>query len=133
MTHTEIPEDTEKRSSDLSPEMLRGRILGAVGLAVKARGCLIGTNASVDAMREGKGFLLIPASDISDNTKKRLVGTAEYHNIPYLHAPVTKSDLMHAVGKTSDTAAVLFTDRGFVKIIEKLGMEIHTTNTEVLN
>ncbi len=109
------------------------RILGAVGLAVKARAALVGTTLSVERMRADKGELLITACDISENTRKRLVGTAEFHHIPYVLTELTKAELSHVAGKKSDTAAVLLTDKGFVKIVEKTGIKIHTTNTEVLD
>lgn len=107
------------------------RILGAVGLAVKARACVVGTTLSVEKMRADKGELLIVADDISENARKRLVGTAEFHHIPYVLGSFSKALLAHAAGKKSDTAAVLFIDQSFVKIIEKTGVKIHTTNTEV--
>ena len=40
------------------------RILGAVGLAVRARACVVGTTLSVEKMRADKGELLITACDI---------------------------------------------------------------------
>ena len=81
------------------------RILGAVGLAVKVRAALVGTTLSVERMRADKGELLITACDISENTRKRLVGTAEFHHIPYVLTELTKAELSHAAGKKSDTAA----------------------------
>ena len=107
------------------------RILGAVGLAVRARACVVGTTLSVEKMRADKGELLITACDISENTRKRLIGTAEYHHIAYVTTDIPKGTLAHATGKKSDTAAVLLTDKSFVKIVEKTGIRIHTTNTEV--
>lgn len=108
------------------------RILGAVGLAARARKCQTGTEICVDYMRAGKGKLLVVASDISDNTKKKLVKTAVFHKIPYTEPGIDKGSLANAVGKKSDAAAVLLMDGGFVKIIENLGVEIHITDTEVL-
>lgn len=116
-----------------SPELVRRKLLGAVGLAAKARRCVAGTQLCVETMRSDKGVLLAAARDISDNTKKRLFGAALAHRIPFVLPDVTKAELAHAAGKKADAAAVLFMDEGFVKIIDKLGMEIHTTNTEVLN
>lgn len=108
------------------------KILGAVGLAARARKCFTGTEICVDYMRAGKGKLLVVASDISENTRKKLVKTAVFHKIPYMEPGIDKGSLANAAGKKSDTAAVLINDSGFVKIIEKLDVEIHTTDTEVL-
>lgn len=112
---------------------IRQKLLGAVGLAAKARGCVIGTTLCVEKMRADKGELLLVAGDISDNTRKRLCGTAEYHRIPYIETDLPKAVLAHTVGKKADTAAILLTAPGFAKIIEKQGIKIHTTNTEVLD
>ena len=109
------------------------KILGAVGLAAKARKLISGTELCVDYMRAGKGKLLIVASDISDNTRKKLIKTAVFHKIPYTEPEVDKGSLAHAVGKKSDAAAVLLNDSGFAKIIENLNVEIHITDTEVLD
>ncbi len=120
----------------------KAKFFGAVGLAVRARGCLTGTELCVEAMRKNKGVLLAAACDISDNTKKRLFGTARSHGIAYTYLGVSKSELAHIAGKKSDTAAVLFTDCGFVKILDKLENPLtiytndnytHLTNTEVLD
>lgn len=109
------------------------KTLGAIGLAAKARKLITGTELCVDYMRAGKGKLLIVASDISDNTRKKLIKTASFHQIPYAVPGVDKGSLAHAVGKKSDAAAVLLNDSGFVKIIENLKVEIHITDTEVLD
>lgn len=108
------------------------KILGAVGLAARARKCLTGTDICVDYMRLGKGKLLIVASDISENTRKKLVKTAVYHKIPYILTDIDKGELAHAAGKKSNAAAVLINDSGFVKIIKNLNVKILTTDTEVL-
>lgn len=112
---------------------INAKILGAVGLASKARKCLIGTDLCVESMRANKGKLLLVASDISEGTKKKLVKTAVFHKIPYTLISCSKGELAHAAGKKSDAAAILLNDEGFAKIIEKLGIEIHITDTEVLD
>ena len=109
------------------------KILGAVGLAAKARKLTTGTEMCVEYMRAGKGKLLIAASDISENTRKKLVKTATYHKIPYMLSDIKKAHLSKAIGKISESSAILLTDEGFVKIIQKLGQKIYTTDTEVLD
>lgn len=108
------------------------KLLGAVGLAARARKCIVGTEICVETMRKNKGFLLVVAGGISENTEKKLVKTAIFHKIPYTKINAEKDELARAVGKKSNAAAVLIIDNGFVNIIKKLGIEIHTTDTEVL-
>lgn len=109
------------------------KLLGAIGLATKARKIISGTELCVESMRAGKGELLIIASDVSENTRNKLTKTAAFHKIPYMLAEIEKAQLSKAAGKISDSASILLTDKGFVKIIEKLGAEIYTTDTEVLD
>ena len=119
--------------SEMSKELVASRILGAVGLASRAGKCAFGTEICVDMMRAGKGKLLLVASDISDNSHKKLVKTATYHKTPYMLTELCMSEISHAAGKKSNSAAILLTDSGFVKIIEKLGVKIYTTDMEVLD
>lgn len=109
------------------------KLLGAVGLAARARKLISGSEMCVETMRVGKGKLLIIASDVSENTRSKLVKTALFHKIPYMLADIDKAQLSNAAGKLSDSAAIILMDEGFVKIIEKLGAEIYTTDTEVLD
>ena len=109
------------------------KLLGAVGLAARARKLISGSEMCVETMRAGKGKLLIIASDVSENTRNKLVKTALFHKTPYMLADIDKAQLSNAAGKLSDSAAIIMMDEGFVKIIEKLGAEIYTTDTEVLD
>ena len=84
-------------------------------------------------IRSGRGKLLVVANDASENTKDKLISTAKGYGVPQLIFDAGKADFAKLAGKKSDTAAFLITDGGFVKIIEKLGIEIHLTHTEVLN
>lgn len=120
-------------NSENSNGFVNEKIWGAIGLATKARKCLIGTGLCVESMRANKGKLLLIASDVSDNTRKRLVKTAQFHKIPYTFVDSNKGQLSHIVGKSGDCAAILLTDDGFAKIIEKLDVKIHITDTEVLD
>ena len=118
--------------SNYMTDETKKKLLGARGLAARARKCLTGTEICVDYMRESKGKLLVVASDVSENTRKLLIKTAVFHKIPYSEPCIDKGSLAHAAGKKSNAAAVLITDSGFVKIIENLNVEIHITDTEVL-
>ncbi|MBO4343859.1 MAG: ribosomal L7Ae/L30e/S12e/Gadd45 family protein [Clostridia bacterium] len=117
----------------MTTEMFTEKIKGAIGLSIKAGKCAIGTEACLDKIRSGRGKLLVVANDASENTKDKLISTAKGYGVPQLIFDAGKADFAKLAGKKSDTAAFLITDGGFVKIIEKLGIEIHLTHTEVLN
>ena len=46
------------------------RVLGVLGLARRAGALAIGTNSVLEAVRKGKAYLVLIASDASENTAK---------------------------------------------------------------
>ena len=124
---------TENEIAKTDMENIQKKVLGCIGLASRARKCIFGTEMCVEYMRKDKGCLLIVAYGISENTKKKLVKTATYHKIPYYISDIDKSILAHSAGKISDTSAILITDKNFTAIIQNLNVEIHITDTEVLD
>ena len=105
-------------------------VLGAFGLALKAGKCAVGTTQTVEKMRAGEGRLLAVASDLSDNTRKRLAQTAHTHGVPMLTLSVTKRDMAHRSGKSADTSSLLMLDEGFIRIIEKRGIDVRPQGTQ---
>ncbi len=107
------------------------RILTAFGFALKAGKCSVGGEKCVEDIRADKAKLVIVPNDISDNTKKRIFDSCSYHNTEVLTLPCTKNELSKRFGKTSEVSCAAITDSGFVKIIDKLYTDIHTSLTEV--
>ncbi len=107
------------------------RILTAFGLALKAGKCSVGGEKCVEDIRANKAKLVIVPNDISDNTKKRIFDSCSYHNTEVISLPCTKNELATRFGKTSEVSCAAITDFGFVKIIDKLYTQIHTSLTEV--
>ena len=107
------------------------KIVLAFGLALRAGKCSVGGEKCVESIRSDNAKLVIVPHDISYNTEKRISNSASYHDTPLLHLPCSKSTLAEKFGKSSEISCAAITDDGFVKIIDKLYGEIHTTHTEV--
>ena len=97
------------------------RALGLMGLAVRAGRVIFGTPMVCDSMRAGKRiFLVVEASDSSDNTHKRITDRCAYYGVRHIRAEVTTGTLAHALGKSGDLAVAAVTDQGMADGILKL-------------
>ena len=97
------------------------RVLGLLGLAVRAGRVVFGTPMVCDAMRAGKNlYLVLEACDTSENTHKRITDRCSYYNVRHERADVTTEALAHALGKSGDLAVVAVTDQGLADGILKL-------------
>jgi ribosomal protein L7Ae-like RNA K-turn-binding protein len=91
----------------------------ALGLCARARGLITGVPMICQAMQTPKSRpqLVLVASDVSDNTKKRLADKCAYYGVPSLTLPMTTEALAHAVGKSASLGAVGLTDENFCRLI----------------
>lgn len=94
------------------------KLLGALGLALKAGALVCGTNNVLDAVRNGQAKLVLLANDISDNTRKLLTDKATYRNIRIVALPLSMAELGAAFGK-AETSSAAITDNNFVVLAEK--------------
>lgn len=106
----------------LTPEEIKGvtaRCLCNIGLCVRARKTVQGTELVCDALKSGTAKLVISAGDVSKNTAKRLHDRCAYYGVRLMVLPCTGEALAAAVGRGGITAAVAVTDASMVKMIEK--------------
>lgn len=94
------------------------RAEGIIGLAKRAGALAIGTEQVIEAVRKGKARLVLAASDISENTAKRLRDKASYRNVPLELLPLDMGALGHLIGK-DHAAAVALLQEGFVRSYRK--------------
>ena len=99
------------------------KVLGTLGLAMKAGRVVSGEFMTERAIREGTAKLVIVAEDASDNTKKKFSDSCRYYRVPY--AQFGDKDLLgNALGKQF-RASLAVTDRGFaVSIGKNLELEV---------
>lgn len=102
-------------------------LLGVMGLACRAGKIKFGTEQTVQAVRSPvKPALVCVAYDASDNSKKRLFDSCNYHNVQCVSLPTNKAELGRAIGKTMDVSAVAVTDDNFRAAIMK---QLENNNT----
>ena len=120
----EIPADPRAAEALLSSLQNRKKLAGLLGIAKKAGRVIAGTNLVTDAVRAGSvskcphGVFI--ASDVSDNTRKRITNCCTYYEVPLYDIPLTAAEVGDAIGKSGSTSAVGITDAGLCDAIVKL-------------
>lgn len=94
------------------------KVLSYLGLAKKAGKLVAGEFLTEKAIYEKKAFLIIVATDASDNTKKKFSDRSAHHKVPLVFYK-TKEELGAATGKAI-RASMAVTDEGFKNAILKL-------------
>ena len=96
------------------------KILGMIGLARRARALCGGGYLTEEAIKDGKAKFVIVACDASDRSKKNIINSCEYYNVPY----VEFSD-MESLGRVTgggEKSVLAITDQNFAKALkEKIG------------
>ncbi|KRO00941.1 L7Ae/L30e/S12e/Gadd45 family ribosomal protein [Companilactobacillus kimchiensis] len=91
--------------------------LNFLGLAVRARKTISGTEITLNGVRSGEVKLVIMASDCSDRTKKDLHNKASYYNVPVVDT-IDSMALKAAIGR--DRKVIGITDNGFAKRLKQI-------------
>lgn len=101
--------------------MSNDKLLGMMGLAARARKVVTGTEIVTEKIKANKGVrLVLIASDVSQNTLKKLVNCCEYYEVEYIQLQRTQDEISNAVGKSCLTSSVAILDRNFSEAIKKL-------------
>lgn len=93
------------------------KVLSMLGLATRAGKVVSGEFSTEKAIKSGKAYLVIVASDASDNTKKEFSDSCSYYQVPFVIYG-TKDSLGHCIGKQM-RASLAVTDEGFGREIAK--------------
>lgn len=88
-----------------------------IGMAMKAGKVASGEFATEKAVKTGKAYMVIVASDSSDNAKKNFSDMCSYYNVP-IYFFSDKEELGHAIGKQF-RASLAILDEGLKNTIEK--------------
>lgn len=95
---------------------MNDKLLNFLGLCRRAGKIKIGCDTVIESMEKGDARLVLSASDISENTKKKIISAAngtEYEILKY-----SKDELSFALGKTCAVLSV--EDDGFANKIREL-------------
>ena len=91
--------------------------LSFLGIAVRARKFISGTELTINGIRSGEVKLVIMATDCSARTKKDLHNKASYYNVPVVDT-ISSNDIKMAIGK--DRKVMGITDYGFAKRLKEI-------------
>ena len=94
------------------------RVLNALGLAKRAGKVTLGTEQVQDAVRSGKAQIVIAATDISENSRKKLRNTCTHYGTELIEYS-TMELLSMALGQKKFVSSVAVTDLNFKILIKK--------------
>ena len=95
------------------------KILGLLGLMRRASAIAPGEDSAQDAVKAGKAKLLLFASDVSENAKRKAENAAEGRNLVPVPLHFDRFELGDALGIGSCSIAAV-TDLGFADALMKL-------------
>lgn len=97
--------------------MKQNKSLALIGLATRARKVVSGEFGTEAEVKAGKAYLVIVATDASDNTKKKFKNMCAFRKLP-IYICSDKVTLGHAMGKEF-RASLAVLDKGFANEIKK--------------
>lgn len=103
------------------------RLLGMLGLCIRARRAVCGTVNVCEALKAGKALLVVTASDNSAATEKRLFDRAGYYKVKIIKTALTSAEIGAATGK-SLVAAMAITDASMASAVEKKAEDASAEN-----
>lgn len=95
------------------------RIVGMLGLAMRAGKLIIGTDMICRAMAKRQPMLVVVSSSASDGTKKKLRTKCEFYDTELIEIALDTEMLGHLLGKAYTPAAVAVTESGIAEQIRK--------------
>lgn len=100
----------------------KARLLGMLGLCIRARRAVCGTVNVCEALKGRKVKLVVTACDNSAGTEKRLFDRAGYYGVKIIKTSLTSAEIGAATGK-SLVAAMAINDESMASAVEKLAEE----------
>lgn len=95
------------------------RLLRAIGLCRRAGKLICGVPLICTELRKsGAVQAVLAASDVSDNTRKKLNDKCNFYSVPLIWLPCTAQQLADAVGKDAPIGAVAVTDAQLMRAVE---------------
>ena len=97
---------------------MNDRLLSFLGLCRRAGKLVIGNDPLREAIETEKALLVLTASDISENTLKKINTAVDAGKVAYYQIDRTKDELSFSLGKTCACLAVI--DEGFASKLTEL-------------
>ncbi|MDX8046979.1 YlxQ family RNA-binding protein [Gracilibacillus sp. S3-1-1] len=92
--------------------------LNIIGLANRAGKCTFGEELIVKEIQSKRAKIVLIASDIGDQTRKKLTDKCQFYKVPYFFVD-DRDTLSQAVGK-SGRVAISISEQGFAKKLKTL-------------
>ena len=87
-----------------------------IGFAQKAGKAAGGEFAAEKAVRSGSAYLMLIATDASENTRKKFTNMAAWYHVP-VYTFLSRTELGRVQGKGA-RACIVITDENFARVIE---------------
>ncbi len=87
--------------------------LNYLGMAYRAGKLITGEDNIINKMRNNEVYMVVVATDASDNTKKKYKDKCTYYEVLNVESG-TVNDISHAIGK-NNRVAIGICDKGFAK------------------
>ncbi len=110
----------EASENVLTEELRVKKFKSSLGLSKKAGALTVGVPMVLESLRKRKAVAVIHATDVSENTLKKLRTSCEFYKTPLISSPLTMDEISSAVGLLRLCGAVAVTDEGLYKLFEKL-------------
>lgn len=95
------------------------KVLSLLGLATKGRNLVSGEFSTEKALKEGKAYLVVVATDASDNTKKMFTNMCTYRSVPiYFYSE--KEILGKAIGRQMRASVAVTDSKMAANIVKNL-------------
>ena len=92
-----------------------------IGLSYRAGKLRFGTESVIESVRgSNKPFVVIEASDVSDNTHKRLSDGCTYHGVRLIKIKEPMIEFGNSIGGRGEVSCAAITDKGFAARITEL-------------
>ena len=93
------------------------KVLSMLGIAAKSGSIVSGEFSTEKAVKEARAYLVIVASDASDNTQKMFSNMTQFYGVP-MYRYGDKESLGHFIGKEF-RASLALTNEGLAKAIKE--------------
>lgn len=90
-------------------------ITNTLGLALCARKVTVGTDITITALRNGKLYLILLATDASHTTKKKVYDKAKTYQVEVIEE-LKSFEISNALGK-EDIKVIGISDKGFSQLL----------------
>ena len=105
------------------------RLLSMLGIAAKAGKIASGEFATENAVKSGKAFLVVTASDASENTAKKFRDMTDFYHVPLI-VYGTKDSLGGCIGKDYRSSLAV-TDEKLAEAVENKMKQVEALNENI--